>query len=195
MGWLADRIGVRRTVMFGAVDDRAGLAVSAIGTVWALYHRARAAARAARQRRDVPAAPRLCQPLVRAAARHRARLDRLGPIHRRHGVAERLRASDGALWLAGDDDRLRHLRGGGDPADRGAVPAPAARAAPACRGRRSHARRSGMALGLPPNLVLGLLCDRRVLLLRADGAAAEPPRRLLQRYRHSRRRKARRCCR
>ena len=37
MGWLADRIGVRRTVMFGAVMIAAGLAVSSIGTVWALY--------------------------------------------------------------------------------------------------------------------------------------------------------------
>jgi MFS family permease len=37
MGWLSDRIGIRRTVMFGAVMIAAGLAVSAIGTVWALY--------------------------------------------------------------------------------------------------------------------------------------------------------------
>jgi MFS family permease len=37
MGWLADRIGVRRTVMFGAVMTALGLAVSALGSVWALY--------------------------------------------------------------------------------------------------------------------------------------------------------------
>jgi MFS family permease len=37
MGWLADRIGIRCTVMFGAVMIAAGLAVSSIGTVWALY--------------------------------------------------------------------------------------------------------------------------------------------------------------
>jgi MFS family permease len=37
MGWVADRIGIKRTVMFGAVMIAAGLAVSAIGTVWALY--------------------------------------------------------------------------------------------------------------------------------------------------------------
>jgi MFS family permease len=37
MGWLADRIGVRRTVIFGAVMIASGLAVSSIGTVWALY--------------------------------------------------------------------------------------------------------------------------------------------------------------
>jgi MFS family permease len=36
MGWLADRIGIRRTVMFGAVMMAAGLALSSTGTVWAL---------------------------------------------------------------------------------------------------------------------------------------------------------------
>lgn len=37
MGWLADRIGIRRTVMFGSAMIALGLAVSAYGTVWALY--------------------------------------------------------------------------------------------------------------------------------------------------------------
>jgi MFS family permease len=37
MGWLADRIGIRRTVMFGAVMIAAGLGVSAIGNIWALF--------------------------------------------------------------------------------------------------------------------------------------------------------------
>jgi len=37
MGWLSERIGIRRIVMFGSVMIAAGLAVSAIGTVWALY--------------------------------------------------------------------------------------------------------------------------------------------------------------
>ena len=37
MGWLADRIGIRSTVMIGAVMMAAGLAVSSIGSVWALY--------------------------------------------------------------------------------------------------------------------------------------------------------------
>jgi MFS family permease len=37
MGWLADRIGIRRIVMFGAVMIAAGLAVSSIGTIWALF--------------------------------------------------------------------------------------------------------------------------------------------------------------
>src|SRR5207302_1987898 len=37
MGWLADRIGVRKTVLMGVVMMAAGLALSSVGTVWALY--------------------------------------------------------------------------------------------------------------------------------------------------------------
>ena len=37
MGWFADRIGVRRIVFFGATMIAAGLAVSSIGTIWALF--------------------------------------------------------------------------------------------------------------------------------------------------------------
>jgi MFS family permease len=37
MGWLADRIGIRKTVALGAVSMAAGLALSSLGTVWALY--------------------------------------------------------------------------------------------------------------------------------------------------------------
>jgi MFS family permease len=37
MGWLADRIGIRLTVTIGALMMAAGLAVSAMGSVWALY--------------------------------------------------------------------------------------------------------------------------------------------------------------
>ena len=37
MGWIADRIGVRLTVMFGALMTALGLAVSATSQIWALY--------------------------------------------------------------------------------------------------------------------------------------------------------------
>ncbi|HEV2098286.1 MAG TPA: MFS transporter, partial [Stellaceae bacterium] len=37
MGWVADRVGVRRTVIFGALMTALGLAVSSIGKVWTLY--------------------------------------------------------------------------------------------------------------------------------------------------------------
>lgn len=37
MGWLADRIGIRATVAFGAAMMASGLAVSTLGSVWALY--------------------------------------------------------------------------------------------------------------------------------------------------------------
>ena len=37
MGWLADRIGVRNSVLIGAVMVALGLALSSLGTIWALY--------------------------------------------------------------------------------------------------------------------------------------------------------------
>jgi MFS family permease len=37
MGWLADRIGIRKTVAFGTLSMAAGLALSSLGSVWALY--------------------------------------------------------------------------------------------------------------------------------------------------------------
>ena len=37
MGWIADRIGVRSTVVFGAFMAALGLAVSAVGQIWALF--------------------------------------------------------------------------------------------------------------------------------------------------------------
>ena len=37
MGWLADRIGIRAIVALGAVMMAAGLAISTLGSVWALY--------------------------------------------------------------------------------------------------------------------------------------------------------------
>ena len=37
MGWVADRIGIRRTVIFGAVNIAAGLLLSSTGKIWAIY--------------------------------------------------------------------------------------------------------------------------------------------------------------
>lgn len=37
MGWLADRIGIRKTVAMGVMMMAAGLALSSLGTLWALY--------------------------------------------------------------------------------------------------------------------------------------------------------------
>ncbi len=75
MGWVADRVGVRRTVIFGALMTALGLAVSAIGTHLGALSRARAADRLSRRRRALPAAADLYQPLVRPPPRHRAGLD------------------------------------------------------------------------------------------------------------------------
>jgi MFS family permease len=37
MGWLAERIGIRRTAALGLVSIAAGLALSSLGPIWALY--------------------------------------------------------------------------------------------------------------------------------------------------------------
>ncbi|HEY0183017.1 MAG TPA: MFS transporter [Rhodopila sp.] len=37
MGWLADRIGIRRTVSIGVVMMAVGMALSSLGSIWALY--------------------------------------------------------------------------------------------------------------------------------------------------------------
>ena len=37
MGWVADRIGVRSTILFGAAMVAAGLALSTVGQLWGLY--------------------------------------------------------------------------------------------------------------------------------------------------------------
>lgn len=37
MGWLADRIGIRRMVAFGTLSIASGLALATLGSVWALY--------------------------------------------------------------------------------------------------------------------------------------------------------------
>jgi MFS family permease len=37
MGWLADRIGIRKTVAIGTLAMAAGMVLSSMGTIWALY--------------------------------------------------------------------------------------------------------------------------------------------------------------
>jgi MFS family permease len=37
MGWLADRIGIRKTVAMGALSMACGMTLSSLGSVWALY--------------------------------------------------------------------------------------------------------------------------------------------------------------
>jgi MFS family permease len=37
MGWLADRIGIRKTVAIGTLSMATGMALSSLGSVWALY--------------------------------------------------------------------------------------------------------------------------------------------------------------
>ena len=185
MGWVADRIGIRRTVIFGAVMIAAGLAVSAIGKIWALYVGHGLLLGLLGNGAMFPPLLVYVSRWFDAAARHRAGADLVRPVHRRHGVADRVRAR---RWPA-SAGRRRWSRFAVVVVV--AVPPIAALflhpapAAAACRARRAAMRsRRRRCSGMPPNLVLGDAVRRRVLLLRADGDAAEPPRRVLQRCRH-----------
>ena len=183
MGWLADRIGLRRTVAIGAVMI-AGRVGAVVGRrdLDALC-RPRAAG-LPRQWWRLPAAAGLCQPLVRAPAWGCDRADLLGPVCRRRGVALLLRARHDHVRLAGGDAGLRHFCARGHPA-RDRVPQGAAQAAPVpvrragARGgraaaRRRHASQRGAGADLP----------RRFLLLHSDVDPVGAYRRLLRRSRH-----------
>jgi len=88
MGWVADRIGVRPTVVFGALMTALGLAVSTTGQVWALS-RARCSDWPLGQQRPPAAAGGLHKPLVRPTPRYRGRPDLVRAIRRRFAVADR----------------------------------------------------------------------------------------------------------
>ena len=69
MGRIAERIGVRWTVMFGAAMIAVGLALSTLGSVLAALYRPRPVHRLDRHRRHQRAVLCLCQPLVRPPPR------------------------------------------------------------------------------------------------------------------------------
>ena len=173
-----------------------GLAVSSIGTVWALYvgHGLLLGLLG-----NGAMFPPLLVYVSRWFERRRGTALALiasGQYIAGHDLAERLRARDGALGLAGDDDRLRDLRARRDPADRGAVPAPGAGSSrslpkPRCTGSAPQRLGAGPVAqsGARPALY------RRVLLLRADGACRRAIWSRSAAISASRRRRARRCCR
>ena len=76
MGWVAERIGVRAVVMFGAVMVCAGLALSSRGEVWQLYIGHGLPDRPDRQRRHQCAHLHLCHQVVRASPWDRPGADR-----------------------------------------------------------------------------------------------------------------------
>ena len=106
MGWVADRVGVRRTVIFGALMTALGLAVSAIGRVWALYLGHALLIGFLGGGALYPPLADLYQPLVRPPPRHGAGPDLVRPVHRGGDLAARFRAALSLVRLAGDDGRL-----------------------------------------------------------------------------------------
>ena len=171
MGWLADRIGIRKTVAIGHADDGRGPGAVQPRHGLGAVCRARAADRLPGQRRHLCAADGLCQPLVRPPPRHRARADFLRTVHRRHDLAVAAGGRDEAVRLAAGHAGLWRRRAG-DPAAADAAAA-AARTA-GCRSwpGRPAARRPGA--GPASERRDGADLRRQLLLLRADGAFRPP---------------------
>ena len=183
MGWLADRIGIRRIVMFGAVMIAAGLAVSSIGTIWALFigHGLLL---------GLLGNGAMFPPLLVYVSRW---------FDRRRGTALALIASGqyiaGMVWPTVFEHAMASYGWQATMIAYGIVvliavpplalvflhPPPEPAAAWRRRPRRTQPRLG--RCGMRPNLVLGTSLRRGVLLLRADGVAAEPSRRLLYRCR------------
>ena len=99
MGWLADRIGIRFTVFIGAVMMAAGLALSATGSVWALYVGHGLLIGLVGNGAIYRATGGLRHPMVRPPPRLGAGADLVRPVHRRHGLALGVRARHRTLRL------------------------------------------------------------------------------------------------
>ena len=126
MGWMAERFGIRRVVMFGAAMVAAGLAISTLGQSGRALCRARRVYRPLGQCLHQRAALCLCRALVRPAPRQRGGADLVRPVSRRHGLAGPLLARHRGAGLARHDARLRGLCRRHDRADRACrVPAAA----------------------------------------------------------------------
>ena len=100
MGRIADRIGTRWTVIFGALMIGVGLAISTLRPALAAVDRARPVHRPDRARRHQRAALHLCQPLVRPPPRLGAGADLERQLSRRRDVAAGVRARHRRLRLA-----------------------------------------------------------------------------------------------
>ena len=112
MGWLADRYGVRWTVLAGTVSVALGLAISSfgqgiLGEVPALYVGHGLFIGPPRYRGPERAALCVRQPLVRPPPRFGARADLERPVHRRRALAADLRTLDRELRLARNDADVR----------------------------------------------------------------------------------------
>ena len=173
MGWLADRIGIRRTVAIGALMMTAGLALSTLGGLFPLYvgHGLLI---------GLIGNGAIYAPLLIYVSRwfdrrrgtaialiSSGQTDFVRPIYRRSRLARDIRARDRLLWLAGDDVRLR--RGGRrlHPAHAAAVTASAGAAERRARDLRGGARTAGTGHETRPGTGPDLC--RRILLPHPDG--------------------------
>src|SRR5262249_20078964 len=120
MGQIAERTGVRFTVIFGAVMICIGLALSTGGGAWQLFFVHGPVHGVPRHRRHECAVLHLCEPLVRSPPRFGAGADLERRVSRRRGLAPRLRTGHRLGRLAADHALLRcaracrHRPAGGD---------------------------------------------------------------------------------
>ena len=193
MGWLAERIGTRLTVMMGAVMMCAGLDPLVGWRGVAALPGPRTSRRVPRQRRHQRTALCLHHPLVRASPRHRARPDRERAIRGRRRLAVAVRARDRSLRLAADDGGLRRAGGCADRAAR--RPGPEAAAGVSRRQDRIRVASAARQSARSSAQHRFRAARRRVVpVLRADGHADGAPDRAVRRSRPARRRRARSCC-
>ena len=170
MGWLAERLGVRAVVMFGACMVCAGLVLSSGGEVWQLYvGHGLLIGLIGNGAINAPLYVYVTRWFERAP-RHGAGADRQRAVRGRRQLAAAVRARDRRLRLAPDHARLRLV-----------VAAWWCRSPSCSCGRRRRRAKAGGAahqraqvgkvLGLPPNVAFALLAGAVVPVLRADGDA------------------------
>ena len=87
MGLLADRIGIRWTVLGGTVVMGLGLLMSSLGSAWSLLLGHGLLIGFLGSAAHLSAAAGLCQPVVRQAARHRVGADIVRAVHLRRDLA------------------------------------------------------------------------------------------------------------
>src|SRR5258708_26585258 len=182
MGYVAERIGVRSTVIIGAMMVCIGLALSTGGETWQLYVGQGLFVGFFRDRRHERAVLRLCQPLVRSPPRIGPRADFKRQLRRGRGLAADLRACRRLRRLASDHALLWSVRSRRGRPVGGGISATTAQAAalPRARPHVSDQYRDGVA----PQFRVRAAGRRRHLLLHPDGHAAGASAGVLQRSRH-----------
>ena len=155
MGRVAEAVGVRWTVICGAIMTAAGLALSTLGPYWPLYIGHGVFIGLIGIGGINAPLLRLCEPLVRPPPRLGLGADFKRRLSRRRDLAAGIRAADRLCRLAADHAVLRGLRAHPHRACGGT----GSKRAAGCAASLSlmHAQRAKTSvMGWPPNLVFAL---------------------------------------